>query len=229
MNRLNDKIWNSDNKIVPIIREKLLALAKHVTKDIEPKIAIKHIYFTGSLATFSWNALSDIDLHIIVKILEPHEDDTLNTYFDLICKNFNMNHDIFIKGFKVEVNIKEEESFYKGKAIYDLVNDTWVKKPKKERLSLNDERVIESAKKYQLRIDDLIKRNGSIDEAKALKQEIKDLRVNGLQTEGEYSIGNLTFKKLRNTEYIAKLFDYWCKLEDSKYSLESFRDRFSSF
>ena len=74
---------------------------------------------------------------------------------------------------------------------------------------------------YQQKIDKLISKHGTVDEAKALKREIKDLRRKGLEEgDGEYSVGNLVFKKLRNTEYVAKLFDYWNGLEDKELSLE---------
>lgn len=221
MIKLNDKIWGSDNLIIPIVREKLLTIAKKIADDIATLVRIKHIYFTGSLATYRWTPISDIDLHIIVEVLEEHSDDTLDEYFDLMCKLFNHQHNIFIKGYKVEVNIKKEEVLFRDKSAYDLVENKWVKKPSKNTRDLDDPEVIKLATKYQKLIDNLIGTNGSVEEAKKLKSEIKDLRRTGLEEgEGEYSIGNLVFKKLRNTEYLSKLFDYWHRLEDKELSLE---------
>jgi predicted nucleotidyltransferase len=221
MIKLNDKIWGSDNLIIPIVREKLLTIAKKIADDIATLVRIKHIYFTGSLATYRWTPISDIDLHIIVEVLEEHSDDTLDEYFDLMCKLFNHQHNIFIKGYKVEVNIKKEEVLFRDKSAYDLVENKWVKKPSKNTRDLDDPEVIKLATKYQKLIDNLIGINGSVEEAKKLKSEIKDLRKTGLEEgEGEYSIGNLVFKKLRNTEYLSKLFDYWHRLEDKELSLE---------
>jgi hypothetical protein len=160
--------------------------------------------------------------------LEKHSDNTLNEYFDLICKLFNSQHNIFIKGYKVEVNIKEREVLYEGKAAYDLIKDEWVKTPSKNTRDLDDPEVINITKQYQQKIDRLIHMHGSVKEAKALKNEIKGLRTSGLEKgEGEYSIGNLVFKKLRNTEYLAKIFDYWTRLEDQQLSLESFKSYIS--
>jgi predicted nucleotidyltransferase len=221
MIKLNDKIWGSDNLIIPIVREKLLTIAKKIADDIATLVRIKHIYFTGSLATYRWTPISDIDLHIIVEVLEEHSDDTLDEYFDLMCKLFNHQHNIFIKGYKVEVNIKKEEVLFRDKSAYDLVENKWVKKPSKNTRDLDDPEVIKLATKYQKLIDNLIGTNGSVEEAKKLKAEIKNLRKSGLEEgEGEYSIGNLVFKKLRNTEYLSKLFDYWHRLEDKELSLE---------
>lgn len=229
MNQLNDKIWQSDGKIVPMVRTKLLTIAHKVADEVATLVKIKHIIFTGSLATYKWTPVSDIDVHIIVEVLENHSDDTLNEYFDLICKLFNSQHNIFIKGYKVEVNMKEKENLFEGKAAYDLIKQEWIKKPIKNTRDLDDPEVINITKEYQNKIDKLISNHGSVEEAKKLKNEVKELRNSGLeQGEGEYSIGNLVFKKLRNTEYLSKLFDYWRGIEDRQLSLESFKN-YTSF
>jgi hypothetical protein len=162
-------------------------------------------------------------LHIIVDILEKHSDNTLSEYLDLRCKIFNLEHSIFIKGYKVEVNMKEQEVLLKDKAVYDLIKDEWVVLPNPETRDLNDSDVLDLAKQYQDKIDELIYSNGSIGDIESLKKEIKKLRTDGLKEEGEYSIGNLTFKKLRNTEYIGKLFDYKRNLVNKQLSLEKFK------
>jgi hypothetical protein len=224
MEGLNNKIWDKNGKIIPIVRKKLLTIAHKVADDVATLVKIKHIFFTGSLVTYKWTAMSDIDVHIIVDILEKHSDNTLSEYFDLICKLFNSQHNIFIKGYKVEVNMKEKETFFEGKAAYDLIKDEWVKFPTRGTRDLNDPEVIRIAKEYQQKIDKLISSQGSIEDAKQLKKEVKELRTSGLEKgEGEYSIGNLAFKRLRNTEYIAKLFNYWVEFEDKQLSLESFK------
>lgn len=230
MNRLNDKIWGRDNHIIPEVRSKLLVIANKIAEEVATLVEIKNIYFTGSLATYRWTPVSDIDLHIIVKIQEDKTHDTITDYFDLICKLFNSQHNIFIKGYKVEVNMKEQEVLFKDKAAYDLLNNEWVKEPSRNTRDLDDPEVLRITKKYQQLIDHLIQTKGSIAAAKELKNEIKNLRKEGLEEgEGEYSIGNLVFKKLRNTEYLSKLFDYWHELEDRQLSLENFKKYISTF
>jgi predicted nucleotidyltransferase len=222
MKSLNDKIWGKDNILIPIVREKLLILAHKVVDEVATDISIENIYFTGSLASYKWTAASDIDVHIIVKVMENHTNKTLTEYFDLICKLFNIHHNIFIKGYKVEMNIKEKEVFHKDKAVYDLVKNEWVTEPNPETRSLNDPEVIKLANEIEKKIDKLIRSKGCAEEAKLLKKEIKSVRTEGLQSdEGEYSIGNLAFKKLRNSGYIAKIFNYYNEIEDAALSLEN--------
>ena len=43
--------------------------------------------------------------------------------------------------------------------------------------------------------------------ANKLKDKIQKMRKEGLSKEGEFSVGNLAFKKLRNEGYIEKLID----------------------
>jgi predicted nucleotidyltransferase len=228
MSKLNEKIWDRNGKIIPMIREKLLILAHKIADDVATLVKIKHIYFTGSLATYKWTATSDIDLHIIVDILEKHSNDTLTEYFDLICKLFNSQHNIFIKGYKVEVNMKDKEVFYQDKAAYDLIKNEWFKKPNKNTKDLNDPEVIKIASEYQDKIDKLISIGDSKERANELKKEIKGLRTSSLAEGGEYSTGNLVFKILRNTEYLAKLFNYSRNLEDRELSLEKFKLHFNT-
>jgi hypothetical protein len=220
--KLNDKIWGDDNKIIPIVKSKLLILSKKITDEISNFAKVKHIYFTGSLATYHWTPVSDIDLHIIVDILNECED-SITEYLDLLCKLFNKEHNIYIKGYKVEVNIKSEENILKNKAIYDLLKDEWVSSPNQPLRDTSDEQVVKTSKHYQNIIDDIINKKENVEYAKKLKKELKELRKKGLESEdGEYSIENLVFKSLRNSGYISKLFNYYNSMEDNNLSLEKF-------
>lgn len=223
MKNLNPAIWSSDNQIIPDIRRKLLTIANKVADDVATKVNIKNIYLTGSLATYKWTAISDFDLHIVVDILEKHTENAMLEYLNLRCKVFNMEHSIFIKGYKVEVNMKEQEVFLKDKAVYDLLKNEWIILPNPKTRSLDDAEVLSLASEYQSKIDDLIDSDGDIEEVDRLKNDIKSLRINGLREDGEYSIGNLTFKKLRNTNYIEKLFNFKMQKVDRELSLESFK------
>ena len=226
MNTLNELIWTKNNKIIPSIKRKLLEIAEWVTKDLDGLVDIKDIYFTGSLATYKWNPASDVDLHIIIDVKEKICDEPVQDFLDLKSKLFNKEHSIFIKGYKVEVNMKDKETQLKGKGIYNLLNDMWVIEPTKVTRTPKDPDVVKKSEKFKQKIDLLVTKNGSIEDVENLKNEIKQMRVNGLQKEGEYSVGNLAFKVLRNSEYLGKLFDYKAKLIDKNLSLESFKNFF---
>lgn len=228
MNTLNELIWTKNKKIIPAIKRKLLEIAEWVTKDLGELVDIKKIYFTGSLTTYKWTPSSDVDLHIIIDVKEKICDEPVQEFLDLKSKLFNKEHNIFIKGYKVEVNMKDKETELKGKGIYDLIKDEWVTEPTKVTRTVKDPDVISLADKFKKKIDLMIAQQKSLDAIENLKKEIKEMRVKGLQKEGEYSVGNLAFKVLRNSEYIAKLFNYKSKLVDKSLSLESFKTFFRS-
>lgn len=222
--KLNTILWDVRGILYNPIRKRLILIAEKFLKSIEIPLELKNIYLTGSLCSYEWTSESDLDLHIIVSpkkdcITKSISDD----YFDVKSKLYNKEHNIFIKGFPVEVNIKDREDLLKDKAVFDLVSNEWVKKPKIGDRHLNSEEVVKKAKIFQDIIDNAVNNEKEIEELKKIRNDIKKLRSDGLKTGGEFSIGNLAFKRLRHSGYIKKLYDYKAKIVDKKLSLESFK------
>jgi hypothetical protein len=69
-------------------------------------------------------------------------------------------------------------------------------------------------------IRDQIK-TGTLDDLVNIKDKIKNMRKTGLADHGLYGVENITFKMLRNSGWIKKLFNKIAKLEDRELSLES--------
>lgn len=221
MKKLNDNIWRN-GLLIPEIKEKLVILSRRILNDLEMDVKLKQLIFTGSLASYVWRASSDIDLHLIVSPINDYNE-IADDYFDLYCKLFNSYHNIFIKGYKVEVNIKQEEKILDDKGVFDILTDKWIQTPSlppKETLKNPD--VQDLSIEYQDRIDDLINRDSDLTEIENLKKEIKSLRTSGLSEDGEYSVGNLVFKELRHSGYLKKLNDFKLKKEDETLSFEGY-------
>jgi len=220
---LNSRVWDSERKLHPDIKKALLSISKEFLDDVVAPITIKHIILTGSLCTYQWRPESDWDLHIIA---DPKEDtckETVLDYFKVKSKDFNDSHDITIKGYKVEVNLKDLEAEYQGKGIYDLIKDKWLVVPQEPTNSLNDPEVLKLAHEFQNRIDDMIVQKAPLKEFKALRDELKQLRTKSLAEDGEYSVGNLVFKTLRYSGHLQKIADYRKSLFDKELSLETFK------
>lgn len=223
MNKLNPKVWDEKNNLREDIREKLLQISKIFLKGIETPVEIKNVLLTGSLASYQWRPTSDFDLHIIVEVLDKDCLDTSYDYFDSKSKIFNKEHDIYIKGYKVEVNLKDKENLLRDKGVYDILQNKWIAFPKKAKREMDDPLVLSLAEDIKAKIDMAISEKKGIDTLKDIRNQIKKLRVDGLEKEGEYSIGNLVFKKLRHDGYIEKLYSYKSQIENKALSLESFR------
>lgn len=225
---LNPLVWDARNQLYKPIRERLLKIANKVLETLESPVEIVKILLTGSLCSYEWSADSDWDLHIIVRPEEGYCGvDTIADYFDSKSKIFNKEHDIYIKGYPVEVNIKETEGVFKNKAIYDLEKDEWIQKPTHPSIFLNNPKIIEISTEYQNRINKIVNHEGSLEDIKKLRDEIKAMRQKGLEQNGEFSVENLVFKTLRHSGYIKKLYDYKAKLQDAELSLENFKLFFS--
>jgi hypothetical protein len=221
--KLNPRIWGEDNVLLPEIRQKLLQISKEFLDDIVGPIKIKHVILTGSLCSYQWRAESDWDLHIIAEPKEDSYKDTVLDYFATKSKEFNERHNITLKGYPVEVNLKDIETEYENKAIYDLVKNEWLVEPREPTNTLDDPEVLKIAHEFQNRIDDMIVRKAPLEDFKVIRDEIKLLRTNGLKEGGEYSIGNLAFKTLRYSGHLQKISDYRLNLFDKELSLEDFK------
>ena len=222
MNTLNPKVWKNENNLHEEIREKLLEIAKIFLKGIETPIKLKQILFTGSLVSYQWRPTSDFDLHIIVEIVDEKCVETAEDYFKTKSKLFNEEHEIFLKGYKVEVNIKTEETLLKGKGVYDLLSKEWIALPEKPSRKMEDPKVLKIVEKIKYEIDNAINNKAGMETLKEIRNKLKTLRTEGLKEGGEYSVGNLAFKKLRHDEYIKKLYDYKTEVLNKSLSLENF-------
>lgn len=221
MQVLNEKIWKN-KKLIPEIKEKLMIVARKLVSELEIDVNVKHLLFTGSIASFVWRASSDIDLHLIVDPVGDY-DDLADQYFAIFSKAFNDYHNIFIKGYRLEVNIKREEKILDDKGVYDILTDEWIQYPSiPSRELTQDEEIKDLTLNYQDRIDALINGVSTLEEIDDLRKEIKAMRTNGLAEDGEYSTGNLTFKELRHSGYLEKLYDFKRMKEDEFLSFESF-------
>ena len=62
---LYPKFWKS--KILdPIVARKLTAIADDIIKSLDLGVEIEDVIITGSIASYNWHDLSDIDLHIML-------------------------------------------------------------------------------------------------------------------------------------------------------------------
>lgn len=214
---LNKKLWNN-KEIRPEVAKKLKEIAAAFIEFLEvPKKAIEDIVLTGSCASYNYTPQSDIDLHLLVDFEKVHKDcPIVGNYLISKKSEFNNNHDIFIYGIPVEVYAEaiDNENVHNG--LYSLKSGKWIDEPQKLKPLDND--VAVSAKYKELSA--AIKEVADKEEAQQLIEKIKRMRKSGLASEGEFSVENLVFKKLRNEGLIGKLMDIKKEGIDKELSLE---------
>lgn len=208
----------------PEVREKLMEIAQAFLDWLGLEVKVEDITLTGSLANFNWSEYSDIDLHIVVNFSRFQEDeDLVKGFFDAKKGLWNLEHDIKIKGFDTEVYVQDKKEKHTSTGVYSVQNNRWVIEPEYQSANVDRETIIRKTKQLASMIDDLLSRAAQGEDVNlhigTLKDKIKKFRQAGLDRAGEYSYENLTFKLLRRTGYIEKLFGLSKDLVDRELSL----------
>ena len=172
--------------------------------------------------SYNYTKDSDLDIHLIAdsSALEcPKElQDKLYSAYRTI---FNKNYDITIKGIPAEVYVELDEPQAKSNGIYSL-NSGWVKKPEQQAIpDLDKEAFDEFFKFWEDRYNELINNeNATSKDVEEYINDIYDERKDGIANDGEYSLGNLLFKEVRNKGYLDNLKDLRKELKGKELSLE---------
>ena len=213
-----------DNKMREEIRKKLLDISDDFVETLGVKFFIHDVVLTGSLSNYNWSYFSDVDLHILVDFKESkYNSDILKEFFDAKKNVWNEKHDIIIKGYDVELYIQDVNEEHISSGVYSVLNDKWIVKPKKDKPNIDDRQILSKAEGFARKIDKLITQNDNVstvlEKIEDLRKKLKEFRQAGLDTGGEYSYENLTFKLLRRNGYIEKLLKLKTKLTDKKLSV----------
>jgi predicted nucleotidyltransferase len=183
---------------------------------------IHDVVLTGSLANYNWSQYSDVDLHILIDFEESkYEMDILKEFFDAKKNVWNEKHNIKIKGYDVEVYVQDVNEEHISSGVYSILHNKWIVEPEKDKPNIDDRKILEKGEEFGKRIDHLTQnpKDITIDQLEDLRKKIKEFRQSGLESGGEYSYENLTFKLLRRNGYIQKLLRLKTQLTDKKLSI----------
>jgi predicted nucleotidyltransferase len=206
--KLNSKFW-LNNHLKSNIRKKLLTLAKFYFNQLDLGVELKDIVFTGSLANYNYTNLSDIDLHLVINYKDLTDDEEFaKEFFGDKRALWADSNEIKINNYPVEIYVQNESQLDdKGMgAMYSLLNNQWIKKPKYKLPNVDKHLITQKVNKY---LDILNKISIMKDSKKKLQsytkvmEKIRDDRRKSTKEEGEFSVDNLVFKVLRNK----KVFD----------------------
>lgn len=219
---LNPKLFNlEDSTLKEDVGKRLIEIADVFVDNLkENKIPIKVIdyWMLGSNAAYNYGQYSDIDIHIIVNTNIVKDSNVLKILYDYVKSNFNRNYSILVKGQEVELYLEDIDTTVVSNGIYSLKKNKWIKFPKKENPTTYDIESTEEYKEWKSKYKDL--------EDKDIEFFIDDLytlRKESLAKDGEYGLGNLIFKQLRNEGILDKLKERLYKYESEKLTLENLR------
>lgn len=208
--------WEMDQRV----RRKLLRIAEDFFSKFDEILSQKTILdvrLTGSLANYNYTPLSDLDVHVIVNLdgIDNENPKILKAALDGIRFVWNLRHNVVIRGYDVELYIQDEKEEYTSSGVFSLTDNAWVKSPVFDPPEVDKSSVNKKFDSIVYEIEQLVTRLSSdslpsnakqlYERAIKIKEKIQKMRKEGLKEDGEFSIGNLAFKKLRNEGYIEKI------------------------
>ena len=183
-NTLNPEIW-PDGKFNPRVQKNLNKIANGFIKDIKlpDGIKIKDVIFTGSLANYNWSKFSDIDLHVVLDFNQFDADPKMiQNYFNSQKTLWNQEHDITMFEYPVELYVQDTNAKLSATAIYSVLHDKWIKKPKRETFELDKVAVKNKAQSFINQLKDIRddykdkQYQSVVDRVKKTKNKIKQMR-----------------------------------------------------
>jgi|TARA_R110000851_G_scaffold85152_1_gene185253 predicted nucleotidyltransferase len=209
---LSDTLWDKDQTLKSDVRTALLTAAKDFYEFLKVKSPIRDVVLVGSMAHYTYNETSDIDVHLVIDYDKIDEDEDLVSEFLHAKKTvWNSKYDVRIKGHDIELYAQDSEKTTRSNGEYSIVKNKWNTKPEKNNSKIDVEDVKKKAVAFIGMIEKAEKANG-FDTIGKLVDRISDkiwnARSKGLDSDmEELSAANLAFKYLRKKGYLDTLSD----------------------
>ena len=201
-------------------------------------VEIHDVTLTGSNSNYNYNDYSDLDVHVLIDFKDINEDeDLVKKALDGQRFVWNLRHNISLRDHGVEMYIQDKDEPHVASGLYSLLNNEWITEPSYDPPTIDSRDVYKKAKTIEddvrvlkERVLDVKGRSAKDlhDCANQLKKKISNMRKSGLEREGEFSIENLAFKVLRNSEVIGDLIDIISRSYDKIY-MENFKTFFEYY
>ena len=206
-NELNPHFWEND-KLNSKVRIQLLNIADDFYKTLGITfIKPEDIILCGSMCNYNWSTYSDVDIHILLDFSKISDNNNIiKDYFDMKKNEWNNEHnELTIYGFNVEFYVQDINDDFISSGIYSLENDKWINKPSfNEIFNLSNKRqdkisnvvadIMTKIDDYYVYFDTYKKDNEKLEllsmKIDKLFKKLKEIRNNGLEKNGELSLGN---------------------------------------
>lgn len=215
---LNPKLWDND-RLKGDVRGALMRIADDFLDYVDVPVKVLDIVVAGGNANYTYTNKSDLDLHIIADISQTECDREAAELFDAKRLLYKKEHDVTVKGIPVELYIEDHRTPAVS-AAYSIVNDKWVRPPKKNQQDWDQDEVDHMVAVWKVILSKAIE-SVNLKTARSALKLLRTYRKLGLKTpDGEYSIPNLVYKSLRNDQTLEGIVTLINKLHDNELSLK---------
>ena len=204
---LNPKLWDGSS-LKPGLRVKFTRIAKHFFDFLDIQIPIIDIILIGSNANYNWTEHSDIDLHVVIDYQAVNKNLHLVKNYMMAKKSiWNTNYPLTYQGMAIELYAQDvNDELHSTVGEYSITKDKWIKQPSSKQVTVDDDIIDQKAQPIEFQIDSLQETDPKLEiKIQNILLHLRRMRQTGLESEGEYSIENLAYKKLRNTGYLERL------------------------
>jgi hypothetical protein len=217
---LNPKIFINEDKMNSKVRLRLLDIADDFVEYLDILFAKPlDIVIVGSIVGYQWSKYSDIDLHVIYDFNDiSNRTKFVREYFDAKKNIWNQERKIKIYGYDVECYVENlnDPSVSNGK--YSIEKNTWLQFPSKtptirwEKYYIKEKSakimdLIEMYEKdFEINKDDEYNLIDLANKINKLWSKIKSIRKDGIEKQGEMSVGNIIYKVCRRSGYLGRLY-----------------------
>ena len=221
---LNPKLWDGD-QLKEGLSNKFLRIANAFYDFLEvPDTAqVLDVLLIGSNANYNWTDKSDIDLHVVIDYQSVGDNLHLVKNLMMAKKSiWSTNYPLTYKGMDIELYAQDwNDRLHSSVGQYSLMKSKWLKKPNADVISIDDEVIDAKMAPLQYEIENLKEQDPKLEfKIKHVLQRLYKMRQTGLEAEGEYSIENLAFKKLRNKGLLARLKEMSKRITLSQLQIE---------
>lgn len=217
---LNPKIWE-DKKLREDVRETIIDIVSEFMDNLIIPVEILDVRVVGSNASYNYTEHSDLDVHIISNLeLVGSPTEIVQALYNSERSNFNRTHNIKIKGIEVELYVEDVNSAVTSNGIYSVIDDVWIKEPQiiKERsVKIDKNELQDLVDSVQSVLDD-----GDSGDIKDCINMLYLMRKDSIATDGEYGVGNLLFKEIRNRGLLSALKDKYNEMISDELTLEHY-------
>lgn len=236
---LHPRFWD-DFELDNTVRKKLVDIATEFAEEVGVSEYITDIQLTGSIANYNYTKYSDLDVHILLPFKDINKDvDLVKDALDGKRWIWNERHAIIIRDHEVELYFQDSKEKHIASGLYSLLNDEWIREPKYDPPEVDEKDVISKAEQIER---DVIRLKRKIEHARTDKNEsaklkkmadklrakVTKMRKDSLEKDGEFGVGNLAFKKLRNDNIIGELIDLanqaYDQIFSEKYTFKDYQE-----